>query len=361
MGGFEGGSHRRADGLQIDVLRSMKHELHAAEDYSLLAQAGVRTVRDALRWHRIERTAGSYDWSSFLPMLRAARDTGTQVIWDLCHWGLPTDLDVFSPAFVDRFARFAAAAARVVQHETDVIPIYAPMNEISFWSWIGGDVGGFYPYRNGCGDLLKRQLGRAAIAGMDAVRAVDPRARFLQPEPLIHIARDKAHPEEDENVRRYNESQFAVYDLLSGRLPGCDGAPEYLDMLGVNFYWNNQWMHLGQTAALGHLGYRSLSSLLVDLSARYPNPIVISETGAEGESGTGWMHMVAAEARKAKRAGVPLEGVCIYPVSDYPGWDDDRRIRCGLIELDKTYEVRCLNTEQWDTLALIERCGIANG
>ncbi len=355
MGGFEGGSHRRPDGLQIDVLRSMRHEVCAAEDYRLLARAGVHTVRDALRWHRIEEHPGSYDWSSFLPMLRVAHETGTQVIWDLCHWGLPVDLDVFAPTFIDRFARFAGAVATVVAGETDSIPFYAPMNEISFWSWIGGDVGGFYPYRKGCGDLLKRQLVRAAIAGMEAVRDVDPRARFLQPEPLIHIARNTHKPEEDENVHRYNEAQYAVFDLLSGHLPDCGGAPKYLDIVGVNYYWNNQWVHMAEAVPLGHLSYRALSSLLIDLSSRFDRPILISETGAEGESGTGWMHMVAAEIRKASQAGVPLCGVCIYPVCDYPGWDDDRHARCGLIELSDDYRSRQLNAEQAEVLRFVQK------
>ena len=41
-------------------------------------------------------------------MLEAARDEGVQVIWDLCHYGWPDDLDIFSPQFVERFARFCA-------------------------------------------------------------------------------------------------------------------------------------------------------------------------------------------------------------------------------------------------------------
>lgn len=355
MGGFEGGTHRRGDGLQVDVLRSMQHDTYAAEDYALLAGIGIRTVRDALRWHRIERGTNRYDWSSFLPMLRAARSTGTQVIWDLCHWGLPPDIDVFSPAFIDRFARFAGAAARVVQSETDTIPFYAPMNEISFWSWIGGDVGGFYPYHHGSGDRLKHQLVRAAIAAMNAVRSVDPRARFLQPEPLIHIARNPKFPLEDDTVARYNESQYAVYDLLSGRLEGCGGHPAYLDILGVNYYWNNQWMHRSGNTPLGHGSHRSLSSMLVALAARYSCPIVISETGAEAASGPGWMSLIALEAHRALAQGVALQGICLYPVSDYPGWDDERHCECGVLALDTDYDRRALRPEDTETLRLLQR------
>jgi len=49
----------------------------------LLAQAGVRSVRDGLRWHQIEIAPGVYDWTSFLPMLDASLSAGTQVIGDL--------------------------------------------------------------------------------------------------------------------------------------------------------------------------------------------------------------------------------------------------------------------------------------
>jgi hypothetical protein len=30
-------------------------------------------------------------------------------------------------------------------------------------------------------------------------------------------------------------------------------------------------------------------------------------------------------------AGVPMEGICLYPVLDYPGWDDDRHCAVGLL------------------------------
>ena len=30
------------------------------------------------------------------------------------------------------------------------------------------------------------------------------------------------------------------------------------------------------------------------------------------------------------RAGVPVEGVCVYPILDYPGWEDERHCEVGL-------------------------------
>jgi hypothetical protein len=42
------------------------------------------------------------------------------------------------------------------------------------------------------------------------------------------------------------------------------------------------------------------------------------------------MVYVCREVRAALRLGVPVEGICLYPVLDYPGWDDDRHCAVGL-------------------------------
>ena len=35
----------------------------------------------------------------------------------------------------------------------------------------------------------------------------------------------------------------------------------------------------------------------------------------------------------AIEAGVPVEGVCFYPITDYPGWVDERHCETGLFGL----------------------------
>jgi hypothetical protein len=92
IGGFECSTHRTRQGSRLDLTAATSHDRHAEADYRALARHGIRTVRDGLRWHLIETAPGRYDWSSFVPTLRAAQRTGTQVIWDLAHWGWPMTL-----------------------------------------------------------------------------------------------------------------------------------------------------------------------------------------------------------------------------------------------------------------------------
>jgi hypothetical protein len=332
LGGFECSSHRRRDGCRLDLVASTRHQEHAAADYAALAAHGIRSVRDGLRWHLIERSPGRYDWSSFLPMLRAARDSGTQVIWDICHWGWPDELDIWSPEFVDRFGAFAAAIARVVREETDEVPFYVPVNEISFWAWAGGSVGFIHPLGTGRGDELKAILVRACIAAIEGIRAVDPRARIVSAEPAIHIASRSSEPGDVHAALGYNAAQFEALDFLSGRRrPELGGRPEYLDVIGLNYYVHNQWIDGGLPLALDHPANRPFRNILAEVHARYRRPLFVAETGVEGDSRAPWLRVIATEAAAAQRAGVPVEGICLYPVTDYPGWDDDRHCPTGLL------------------------------
>jgi hypothetical protein len=58
MAGFECSSHRRKDGLRLDLIHATSHDSHALGDYRRCADLGLLTVRDGLRWHLIETAPG---------------------------------------------------------------------------------------------------------------------------------------------------------------------------------------------------------------------------------------------------------------------------------------------------------------
>ena len=354
MGGFECATHRRADGVQIDVLTATRHDTHAAEDYLLLQQAGVRTVRDGLRWHLIEQTPGVYDWSSFLPMLDASLATGTQVIWDLCHWGIPQHLDIFSPGFITSFAAFAMAAATIIRDTTGANGPYPFLLRLSTRSASGpGSAATSRPSTRTAPAKATRSSASSSPRRWPAWPpcAASTRApRFVQAEPIINIEPEPGDIEEFPHIiddtRRHTASQYQAWDMLRGDLDeDLGGAPDMLDIVGVNFYWNNQWIHGGDRLPPGHYLHRPLHVMLQDLWQRYRRPILITETGAESNAAVGWLGYIAAEVRQAQRDGVQMLGVCLYPVLDYPGWDDDRHCPCGLLAADSAWQTRTLRPD----------------
>jgi glycosyltransferase involved in cell wall biosynthesis len=334
QGGFECSTHRRAhDRKRVDVVAASHHDVLAKHDYAELAKLGILTVRDGLRWHLIEREPGRYDWSSLDRQLAAAKTTGTEVILDLLHYGWPDDIDIWTPAFVTRFAAFAAAAARHIgPAAAGERRFYAPVNEISFFAWGGGDAAYLNPFARGRGYELKVQLARASIAAMEAILVVDPAARFVHADPVINVITDPGRPDDAPAAEGHRLAQYQAWDMIAGKAwPQIGGRDALLDIVGVNFYHNNQWIHGGPPLPYDHPLSRPLHAILADAYARYGRPIFIAETGIEGSARPDWLRMILREVKIAQSLGVPVEGICLYPILDHPGWDDDRYCPNGLL------------------------------
>ncbi len=341
MGGFECSTHLDRAGKRVDVLQSTGHVEHAASDYRQLRSLGIRTVREGLRWYLIEKQPGRYDFSGVLPQVHAAREQGMQVVWDLCHYGWPDHRDIAGPGFVSGLAGLARAFAQLLREETGRPPFICPVNEISFFAWAGGSVAYFNPLWYGRGGDLKQQLVRAAIESIEAVWAVSPQARICHVEPAVHLVPAIDRPREAGTVELYRLAQFEAWDMLNGSIePQLGGHPKYLDILGVNYYPDNQWVHNGPRLRPGQHRYRPFSSILEEVYSRYRRPVFISETGTEGTARPGWLAYVGEQARVAMQAGVDLHGICLYPVLGHKAWDSDRYCPNGLLDLTSAPGVR---------------------
>ncbi|MBR0656832.1 glycoside hydrolase family 1 protein [Plastoroseomonas arctica] len=310
---------------RVDSLVSSQHDRWAFLDHALLRSMGVRCARESLRWHLIERVAGRYDFSSAKRQVAAANAAGVAIVWGLCHWGVPDHLDVMSADFPKRFAEFVFAAERALRAEGSDIAGWVPMNEMSFWAWAGGETGGFHPFHTRRGDALKWQLVLAHVAGVRALRDAGADEPIVVCEPLICIHPRTSDPQTIEHVRAHLQASTAAVDWILAI------DPTSIDIVGLNYYGHNQWTDDGTRIPREDPRYRPLRELLRDKAQHFSRPIVLSETGAEEPDGVDWMGYVAEESEAALRMGVPLRGVCIYPVLDYGGWDDARHCPCGPI------------------------------
>ena len=331
MGGFECSSHRRRDGVRLDLIRATGHDRHAFKDYSSCKRLGFSTLRDGLRWHLIERSPGHYDWSSWRPMVEAAEEAGVQIIWDLFHYGSPDCIDQAAPDFPERFTAFAMAALELQQSISGRPPIICPLNEINFLSWAVDD--GYFPHvgpdERG---WFKHQLVRAGIAASKAIKERWPQSTIIWAEPLIHVA---PHDQRRRTVRAAEQNlqgMYEAYDWITGRAkPELGGNPSLVDVVGLNYYPHNQWYWEGPTIPMGHHEYRPLADMLVEMAERYQKPIMLSETGAEGTGKPSWLHYVCNEVRDAMDRGADFRGICWYPITAYPGWDNSRHAETGLL------------------------------
>jgi beta-glucosidase/6-phospho-beta-glucosidase/beta-galactosidase len=331
MAGFECSSHRRKDGVRLDLIRATGHDKHVLNDYRQCRDLGFGTLRDGLRWHLIEKAPGQYDWSSWRPMLEAAEEAGVQVIWDLFHYGAPDCIDQAAPDFPDRFTDFAIAALELHESVSRRPPLVCPLNEINFLSWAVDD--GYFP-RVGPEEFgwFKKQLVKTAIAAARAIKQGWPDSTIVWAEPLIHIAPHDQRLETIRGAERNLQGMYEAYDWIMGiGRPELGGDRSLVDVIGWNFYPHNQWYWNGPTIPMGHHEYRPLADMLVEMAERYQKPMFLSETGAEGTGKPSWLHYVCNEVREAIGRGADLRGLCWYPITAYPGWDNSRHADTGLL------------------------------
>jgi len=158
-----------------------------------------------------------------------------------------------------------------------------------------------------------------------------PGVCLVSAEPVIHIVGREGAPGDHLAAERHRLAMYEATDMLIGRIcPELGGRPEYLDVVGVNFYDRNQWVNHSRTLTREDALYRPFHKILLEVWRRYRKPILVSETGTEDDARASWFEYVSAEIRTAIASRVPIEGVCLYPIVNHPGWDDDRHCRNGL-------------------------------
>jgi beta-glucosidase/6-phospho-beta-glucosidase/beta-galactosidase len=143
--------------------------------------------------------------------------------------------------------------------------------------------------------------------------------------------------------------------MLAGVLaPELGGDPKYLDVTGINFYHDNQWEFPGGEKIHWHIHPRDkrwvpFHKLIAEAYNRYRRPIFVAETSHVGIGRAEWIREMSDEICLALKNGVPIEGVCLYPIVDRFEWNDPSHWHnSGLwdydIQPDGTF-VRVLNEE----------------
>jgi hypothetical protein len=196
-----------------------------------------------------------------------------------------------------------------------------------------------YPFANGREQELKRALCRMDIAGVKAIREIEPKARMVHVDPIVHAVPPSDRPDlADEARDEEHEKAVEAWDMLCGRrAPELGGSPDILDIVGVNVYHYSQ-VQLDADKKREVLGPRDprrkpLSDLLQFAWDRYRRPIIIGETSGYQDNRAEWLRMTVEESLKALNAGVELHGVCLYPFVDVPDWWTQKWAKIGIYDV----------------------------
>lgn len=339
MAGFECSTFVWKDGERKDYVAATGHDRHLRSDFASAMDLGIGVVREAIRWPHVDLGGGKYDWSSVKAVQDSATDCKLTPIWDLCHYGLPDGCDPFSDECRERFVAYCGAAAELVTSTAEPPFFFTPVNEITFFSAAASDLQWMYPFAKGREDDLKRAMARMAIEGAKAIREIEPDARMVHVDPIVHAVppRDRPDLADEANDEAHREA-FEAWDMLCGRVaPELGGSPEILDIVGINVYHYSQ-VQLGEDKKREILGPRDprrkpLSALLQTAWDRYHRPVIIGETSGFQENRAEWLRMTMEESLKALNNGVDLHGVCLYPFVDLPDWWTQEWAKIGIYDV----------------------------
>ena len=64
---------------------------------------------------------------------------------------------------------------------------------------------------------MKRQLVRASVESIKAMRRINPRINFFHIDPMINVMASDLTPENFAASNAYHRSQFEAYDVITGR------------------------------------------------------------------------------------------------------------------------------------------------
>ena len=340
ISGFECSTFLWKDKQRRNLIAETQHDRFVMKDYEFLRRLGIAVSREGIPWPLVDKN-GVYDFSIIDPMIDAMNQNKILPIWDLCHYGYPDDLDPFTDAFTERFAAYCKAAAEYVIPKLHGPYFFTPINEITFFSFSGGEWGWVAPYKNTKEDRFRFRLAlcKAAIAGVKAIREVEPEARMVHIDPLVQVVAPKDRP--DQQQAAWNETYvdtFLAWDILYGKEhPELGGSPEILDIVGANNYSFGQmeYREHGPHAALPPDDERikPLCDLLHLVWDRYKRPLIIGETSGMNEGREDWLRDVVCESLAAVEGGIDLHGICLFPAVDMPDWHTGLWLHNGLCDV----------------------------
>jgi len=123
--------------------------------------------------------------------------------------------------------------------------------------------------------------------------------------------------------------------------------------MGLNYYHSNQWVYPDTRIRWEDVPrdprWVPFHRLVAEIFDRYRHPIFIGETSHFGDGRAAWIAEMAREVHLAREAGVPIQGLCLFPIIDRMDWNDPHHWHnSGLWDLVRDPDgrlVRVLNVE----------------
>jgi hypothetical protein len=222
--------------------------------------------------------------------------------------------------------------------------LITPINEPTFWGYMGGEWAWCAPYGKSREERLRftGQLARADIAACKGDPIGFPDARFVHIDPLISVVPPRDRPDLAEAAHREGyEDAYLAWDIISGlKHPEYGGSPELIDILGLNNYSFGQMEYAGGgkpnvPLKPGDDRIRPVADLIWETWDKYRRPCIVAETSGIGGGRPDWLNDMVCESLAAVNRGVELHGICLFPAVDMTDWHTGKWLNMGIADIEE--------------------------
>jgi beta-glucosidase/6-phospho-beta-glucosidase/beta-galactosidase len=351
--GIENSSPTIANGrIRRDQMAECGHYEHWREDFELVRQLGIRTLRYGVPLYRTWLGPGRYDWDFADQAFAELKRLGITPITDLCHFGLPDWIGNFqNPDFPAQFQVYASAfAARYpwIRFYTPVNEMYVCARSSALFGWWNEQEKSERSYVTAL-----KHLAKANVLAMQAILRLRPDAVFVQSASTEYF--HATGPEAVALAETRNAHRFISLDFNYGRPLDPDlrrfvldngmreeelrwfeeNAVRGHDILGSDYYQSNEH-HVKPDGSRGAaeelLGY---PLIVTEYHQRYGLPVMHTETnldqGPAGNESAEWLRRQWTQLRGLKHFGVPVLGFTWYSLTDQVDWDIELREQRGTV------------------------------
>ncbi len=340
----EGGAPPRGDQAVFSWSRFDK-------DLAALKLLGVNHFRFGVEWARIEPRKGEINEEAlrqYAGMARKVREAGMEPIVTLWHftfpdWLYPKDKSKANFLNPDVQAAWRAHVRRVVKATKSDVRIYVPQNEPNGALQLGWLAAHWPP------GLLARpgSYKKAMHVSADMFRDAASIVREERPDALIMGIYSLPHWKK----AKYLDPSRSIYNLMMHQnYDQLDMVADTCDLIGVNYYYSQQASAIrfifrpsgernsGYTQLGWEIAPTGLYHILMDVTARYHKPIVISENGIGTQSGQKsirYFREHVAQMRRAMNDGADVRGYFPWTLVDNYEWTEGWHGQFGLFAFEK--------------------------
>ncbi len=344
--------------IRQDEFEKTRHYERWRDDFALVGELGIDTLRYGPPYHTTHCGPHRYDWEFADETFRVLKEQDVNVIADLCHFGLPD----WAGDFQNRdWPELFAAYAREFAKRYPWVRFFTPVNEIFVAATFSAQFGWWNERLASDRSFVRALLNlcRANVLAMHAILEVRKDAIFVQSEctQYFHVE----GPDCERWASEFNERRFLSFDLTYGN-PVTAAIYDYLldhgmsreeyrwfvehhvknrCVMGNDYYEHNEnVVHAdGSITSSGEvLGYYPITHQYV---SRYNLPVMHTETNHPEPGAVRWLQKEWANVHRLKQDGVPILGFTWYSLQDQVDWDtalreNNGRVNSfGLCDLDR--------------------------